>query len=880
MAWHACGNTKKSIVALVEIRNVGKVREGFLTALERVVDAVVVLEDGKGEGNVEDWLGRDRGKVAVVMRKTGDWVREELEDRQILLEMGRDLGGTHFVLLDYDEYIIGDCVTNGQFRKNVLQLEKGHALVLTWKEIWKNFRLERLLNGDRSMNFLTRRQIVVFADDRNVSYTVEGAKARLLGDNHHGRESSIHVLRCPRQLCGKPAKYIKGQPDQWPSNVKAMHGDCAIAEVRFINLDNIVVKAAWYETLGRKMGVGMHLTSGKMIERVFPGRYGSGEEENVAIGIVKGEWWKHINGFQEDGYNAVEIWRVKELLQWVKQIGGSDEGVLADIDLAELETAVEMVEKEGASLKYVPRRKKGSIAVVLEEGVGSGAVGKLLREMKLERVNLNEVVQMFRDGVSVDREVEPRIIEYEVFHSMIHQSIKKAMVESKLNSVFLDCASCNQRFKEALFDLLRREMPQFSVMVLFVSSSPNEKSSELLKSASQQSQQPGSHISVLRFPAQNLGSFTFLHWFCSRLRNKLNISESVDSMALLKIAEGLHQVSTIPDLIPITRLIFSLNAGRSGSKYLASILQKIDTPVISLHEPPCPSHLCSGGGSMRMQSKSLASSYEQRKVIKLPMIRMSIVDIVTQHRVPLVQISPVSCSGIWEQENIRDAAHKGDSYAAVETGAREGCLLYGIRGGIYAETNPNFKAWFFDVVLDSFPRIGYDVDVVVIRKYVPALVKSLYETGFFSERDGYNWMETSAGINTRVTVKGLADDEKLDAFDKLLSYVVNAEAVYDDVKRQYQDMDVNFVEIRSEELYGKKGTLWLLKQLGLEWIGDDSGLGRKQDKYGKGGKKRQKKTSLKECEQRTQQFINKYGWEGKFGQGASFRKSAGFVYTQ
>ena len=59
---------------------------------------------------------------------------------------------------------------------------------------------------------------------------------------------------------------------------------------------------------------------------------------------------------------------------------------------------------------------------------------------------------------------------------------------------------------------------------------------------------------------------------------------------------------------------------------------------------------------------------------------------------------------------------------------------------VYIETNPNFKMWFWDIVLDLFVRnkfVGCSLDVLVVRRYIPALVKSLYELGWFTKKDGY-----------------------------------------------------------------------------------------------------------------------------------------------
>ncbi len=149
--------------------------------------------------------GADACKIEVVLNKTGPWVREELRDRDLLLQTGRAIGGTHFVLLDYDEYFSANCVTNGLLRERISALQPGQSLFVPWVEMWKSANLHRVLPTDREMNFLVRRQTVIFADDRKVQYSRSSTNARTLG----GGSATIHALRCPRQICPRPPEVCR-----------------------------------------------------------------------------------------------------------------------------------------------------------------------------------------------------------------------------------------------------------------------------------------------------------------------------------------------------------------------------------------------------------------------------------------------------------------------------------------------------------------------------------------------------------------------------------------------------------------------------------------------------------------------------------------------
>lgn len=200
----------------------------------------------------------------------------------------------------------------------------------------------------------------------------------------------------------------------------------------------------------------------------------------------------------------------------------------------------------------------------------------------------------------------------------------------------------------------------------------------------------------------------------------------------------------------------------------------------------------------------------------------------------------------------RNAGAAGDAVGsrAATAGAGGTCLVW--QPVLYAETNPNFKAWFWDVVLDGLAGDGgYDVDVLHVRKYLPAVVKSLYETGYFTSRDGTTWMETGDGVNALVrappaaaptaaaaasTVDG-SDRRQAAALDALLSYAINAEAVGRAVTARYaRTRGVRFTDARAEELYAAPGATALVRRLGLTPTAATAAVaGVRVDKYAAAG---------------------------------------------
>lgn len=917
----------RRIVGLVEVRNVGRAVRSFLEALSRTVDAIIVLDDHSSDESRNEILlfnfvygglrsSKDHGtpgRVEMLLRKVGVWEREELRDRELLLAAGRRYGGTHFVLLDYDEYLSASCVDNEFLRESILALLPGESLYLPWVELWKSTALQRVRKGDKQMNFLTRRQIVIFADDGKFNYTMESSIARKLGHHRGAHESTIHALRCPRSICPPPSKYRGPKSDVgYPSSVKRLRG-CYIIEARFLNMNNVLLKSAWYEALGRVMGAPDAVTRGKMIEKLFPRQdfaekfsslHGAVPGEEVAISRSRPEWLHSYTEFSAGVYDQVELWRADELLHWLDEHGSSFfDGLeaLNRIDLPGMRNALAQVRsRESAGLIHVPRVKQATLVVVMEP-LAVSIPSSFLRHLGWTEVQLRTETISTSDGIRLSS-VDDDVLDYERWKAGIERQLYLRIRESRFNAVFLSIAARSRAFQFSLLELLRNEFPHLHVTILFgnwAQSSASEVSA-MLPWCISAATEAGSHMRVLDVPLESFGSFAVLVWLRRRLsRMSGHQFGAKENTGLVEFAELTHQsLSKVRGFgmnpAPVSKLIFSLNVGRSGSKYLADILGSVSNPISAQHEPRCTDGMCSGGGAVRMQNRSLSSSYELRRAIKLPMIRAGLVNIPDDVLEAGVASTTCACESVTaklesEQYSSVDQEH---SRPLLEVTSTSGCTLQVVRDVVYAETNPNFKSWFYDVVLDNFPKNGYSVTVVVVRKYIAAVVKSLYETGYFTSRDGYNWMETSASVNSRLRATRVADDSQLDVFEKLTSYVLNAEATFRDIMKRYgaggqgHQRLVTFVETRSERMFGRQGTLEVLRRLGLRASGKTVQLaGEVADKYRRGRrglKRRSFRTSLTECERRVYKLVREVSESNPevLDYAGALEKVQGFEYAQ
>lgn len=888
---------RKKIVGLVELRNVETSVHSFLSALEHTVDSVVVIDDHSTDATRNEILrynsasvgkaGVHNGLVEVLLNKSGNWVREELLDRELLLTAARGVGATHFVLLDYDEYLSANCEQNGYLRQHILALNPGESLYLPWVELWKSPSLHRVLQHDSRMNFLTRRQIVIFADDGKFQYTAEASIARRLGTSSEHHESTIHVLRCPRTLCPQPEKY-KDRTSQfaYPPRVKTVE-NCAIVETRFLSLNNVLLKSAWYEALGRIMGANDNITRGKMLDQMFPRHDFSAEQDSsstadeVALAVSDPTWLQH-GSLRSDQYAQVEIWRARELFQWIQDRSlGFFDGleVMKLIDFSALRTAVQLAEQHQTPLVHVPRVKTAAFVMIIESPSNT-AIDSVLRAIGWEQISTDDLMMSFSHGVKLSEPWSENANKYEIFKAEMDRLLTEALKKSASRLVFASCTQGTLDLKLSVLELLRNEFSFVHVTALFVTIGVRGLMMEsmLSRKALEYASEAGSHMRVLSIPRQNLGSFMVLYWLRARLlgglRDQSKQFSVEENSLLLNFAESLHRSAKGVKLLPVAKLVFSLNVGRSGSKYVSDILGSVSDPISAHHEPACESGLCSGGGAIRMQERSLQASYGERQRVKLPMIRRSIADIPEYGLSGnAFRTKTISCTRMRYYLNTSgySTTETGYGLPIVEVSSRSGCGVHLIRDAVYAETNPNFKSWFYDVVLDDMPRSGYKVTVIVIRKYIAAALRSLYETGYFTSRDGYNWMETASSVNSHLRIAGLQDDSKLGAHDKLLSYLFNAEATFEHITNKYgktqcdgvQKGSVEFIETRAEHVYSRNGTLELLRQLGLQPSRETYDvIGVVADKYGTwGSKRRLRRTSLEACERKLEEFLKRFGVE-------------------
>ena len=108
-----CCWQQRRFVLLAGVRNVGHVVKYFLRQNSKFFHAIVVLDD-RSDDDTSAMLAEYgvRNKLEVLVVKNQSKMppdlhdrRDELRDRNLLVKLGRQIGGTHFAMMDYDELI-------------------------------------------------------------------------------------------------------------------------------------------------------------------------------------------------------------------------------------------------------------------------------------------------------------------------------------------------------------------------------------------------------------------------------------------------------------------------------------------------------------------------------------------------------------------------------------------------------------------------------------------------------------------------------------------------------------------------------------------------------------------------------------------------------
>lgn len=281
------------IVGLVTVRNEAWIIKQCLKGLAQYTDAIAILDDASDDNTVAiiESIAEECGVEKIIKKEF--WYRDEPGDRQKILEIGRKIGGTHFIVLDADEMFTANCMTNNFLRKKILDLKPGTALAMNWIQLWRStqfYRFDTLWTGTYAP--------IIFCDDGYSNY----------------RSDFIHAPRIPNNCHGTIIK-IEGY-------------QYGLLHFQFVNWRNLLVKQAWYRCLEK---IRNPQKSSQLINQIYAP---SKNETNLGLKPVPAVWFEGYDFFDKSIFTIKEQWREKQILSWFKQYG---KDFFAELDIWDID---------------------------------------------------------------------------------------------------------------------------------------------------------------------------------------------------------------------------------------------------------------------------------------------------------------------------------------------------------------------------------------------------------------------------------------------------------------------------------------------------------------------------------------------------------------
>ena len=277
----------RKIVGLIAARNEEPFIRQCLKCLALYADAIVFLDDASTDAtlSIVESLAQEC-HIEIIIRKDV-WFRDETGDKNLLLKAGREIGGTHFIVLDADELITAPCFENNYLRHKILELKPKQRLLLHLFNIWRSpytYRSDSSPWGGHFGDF-------IFCDDGTSLYT---------------SDYFLHTTRCPVMV-------PQSQSEQML--VKINNSDMAILHFQFANWRNLLVKQAWYRCLE-------HIRLPNKPVEVINELYGhSKNEKTLQLTPIPAQWVAGYDFYDPTIFSKPEVWREKQITGWFKEYG-------------------------------------------------------------------------------------------------------------------------------------------------------------------------------------------------------------------------------------------------------------------------------------------------------------------------------------------------------------------------------------------------------------------------------------------------------------------------------------------------------------------------------------------------------------------------------
>lgn len=284
----------KKLVGLVQIRNESVLIEQCLHALSLYTDEIVILDDASDDNTVLicKSIAEKYHIEKIIQNQTSAWEnRTESENRQKLLDAGRAVGGTHFIIIDADEMMSSHCAKNNFLRSLIFQLNPGDRLQMNIVHFWNSLNRYRIYFNEKMKYF-------IFCDDGYCFY----------------EKKFLHVDRVPLNLSGG-------------ANLEFSDSRYALLHFGYINWNNVLIRQTWYKCLER---IRSPHKSAQEINSWYPAH----KEKNMETCAVPDYWLSGYDFFDSSLFEKAEQWRCKQIATWFNSFGKT---YFADLDICNVD---------------------------------------------------------------------------------------------------------------------------------------------------------------------------------------------------------------------------------------------------------------------------------------------------------------------------------------------------------------------------------------------------------------------------------------------------------------------------------------------------------------------------------------------------------------
>jgi hypothetical protein len=241
----------------------------------------VILDDASHDDTVKicESIAEQYHIESIIRNDKSAWeYGKESDNRQKLLDAGRAIGGTHFIVIDADELLTANCAHNNFLRTHILRLNPGDRIFMHIMHCWGSLERYRIYFNEKMKCF-------IFCDDGKGNYYAQ----------------LLHINRSPLNLAGG-------------ANLELADERYGLLHLGYLNWDSVLIRQTWYKCLER-------VRNPTKSAAEINSWYCAYKERDASTLPVPSEWLAGYSFFNPHLFDSAEQWRTAQIESWIKQYG-------------------------------------------------------------------------------------------------------------------------------------------------------------------------------------------------------------------------------------------------------------------------------------------------------------------------------------------------------------------------------------------------------------------------------------------------------------------------------------------------------------------------------------------------------------------------------